>query len=78
MTMKEVKDGGLEFQIDHQEPKISFEGTNKGDLSWIENYMSSAYKTANANFERMIRGLKDSLKNQERFILPVGLRYYPD
>jgi hypothetical protein len=76
MTMSEVADGGLEFVIDNSDPDLAFSGDNKGQLSSFEEYMRNAYTTASKNFGSIVESLKDSLKNQERFVLPASGVYF--
>jgi hypothetical protein len=76
MTMSEVADGGLEFIIENGAPDLVFSGNNKGELSHFENYMRNAYTTASRNFGSIVASLKDSLKNQERFVLPASGVYF--
>jgi hypothetical protein len=76
MTMREVGDGGLEFAIENSAPDLNFSGNNKGELSHFEDYMRNAYTTASRNFGHIVESLKDSLQNQERFVLPASGVYF--
>lgn len=74
--MSEVADGGLEFIINNGAPDLTFTGANKEELSSFEQYMRNAYQTASRNFGAIVESLKDSLKNQERFVLPASGVYF--
>ena len=71
MSMIEVSDGGLQFKIESVLPSPTFSGENSGDLSFYETYMKDSYSQAGQNFTAITNSLKNSLKGQEQFFLPV-------
>lgn len=72
MTMASVSDGGLQFNIDFPKPEIKFDGEHQERLSWYQNYLQNSYDRATENFRAITESLRDSLKGQERFYLPVS------
>ncbi|CCT71986.1 uncharacterized protein FFUJ_14020 [Fusarium fujikuroi IMI 58289] len=76
--MQEVTDGGLQFQVDIDQPTTSFQG-NYEFLANFRQGFEKGYKAAGRNFEWYINSIRNCLQGQEKFTLPAsGVFFFKD
>lgn len=70
--MSEVEEGGLYFSFDSNNDKFAIEVPWDDNSGGFKSETVGLYTQPAKNFERVVNGLRDPLKEQNLFVMPVS------